>query len=288
MRIRELICYSRRLLKGRRIRTMMICIMPAAASVFFRTAEACIYSLLLYFGDMKPIELFSGENRVQLAIAVFFTIMRWTVCAPLVYGAAYRLCEISGEKQPPYARFSNILLSRRCYKRSLAAKLWIKFFSLAALVPVIFFGMTAYSLFTTSRTAGELFMTAHAIVLTVVSAVIWLMLKLSLAAVPLFLVKFPKMSVFRVVIGSLRFMKGRRSILLRLLAVYTPLMLTVAAIPFILPEMLTAYSLSIDIYIKEEEYLEGNSAFGRRGKASDASKLSSRAERRLKAAADEA
>ncbi|HEZ7985382.1 MAG TPA: hypothetical protein RWO09_00425 [Ruminococcus sp.] len=288
MRITELIQYSRHLLKGRRARTTMICIMPAAASVFFRTAEACIYSLLLYFGDMKPIELFSGRNRIQLAIAVFFSIMRWTVCAPLIYGTAHRISEISGEKSPPYSRFSNILLSRRCYKRSIAAQLWIKLFSLAALVPVVFFGMTAYSLFTSGHSAGELFMTAHAIVLTTVSVVMWLMLKFSLAAVPLFLVKFPKMSVFRVVIGSLKFMKGRRAVLLRLIAVYTPLILSVAAIPFILPDILTAYSLSIDIYIKEEEYIEGNNAFGRFGKRTAASELSSRSERRFKTASDKA
>lgn len=288
MKIRELTGFSRHLLKGRRLRTAMICILPFAASLFFRTAEACVYSLLLYFGEMKPIELFSGRNRAQLAIAVFFTILRWTVCAPLIYGAACRLCEITAEKRPPYRRFSDIILSRRSFRRSVAAQLWVKLFSMAALVPTIFFGTTAYSLFVTSRTAGELFMTAHAIVLTAVSAVIWLTVRLSLAAVPLFLVKFPRVSVFRVVIGTLGFMKGRRSTLLRLLAAYTPMLLSIAAIPYILPEMMTAYSLSIDIYIKEKEYLEGNSAFGRRRKAADASELSPRTERRFTAAPDEA
>ena len=288
MRIRELTGFSRRLLKGRRFRTAMVSILPFAAGLFFRTAEACVYSLMLYFGEMKPIELFSGRNRAQLAITVFFTIARWTVSAPLVYGAAYRLCEITSGNALPQKRFSDIVLSRSCFRRSLAAQLWMKLFSAAALVPTLFFGTTAYSLFVTSRTAGELFMTAHAIVLTVVSSFIWLMVRLSLGAVPLFLVKFPKMSVFRVVIGTLCFMKGRRSTLLRLLAAYTPLLLSVAAVPYVLPEIMTAYSLCIDIYIKEEEYLAGNSFFGRGRKSSDAPELSPRTERRFTTAPDKA
>lgn len=288
MRIRELTGFSRSLLKGRRFRTAMVCILPIASGLFFRTAEACVYSLMLYFGEMKPIELFSGRNRAQLAIAVFFTIARWTVSAPLVYGAAFRLCAITSEKGKPQRRFSDIILSRRCFRRSLAAQLWVKLFSAAALLPTIFFGTTAYSLFVTGRTAGELFMTAHAIVLTVVSAFMWLTVRLSLGAVPLFLVKFPKMSVFRVIIGTLCFMKGRRRTLMRLLAAYTPLLLSVAAVPYILPEIMTAYSLCIDIYIKEEEYLAGNSFFGRGRKSSDSSELSPRTKRRFPKTSDKA
>ena len=65
MKIRELIRFSRGLLMGRRARTMMICILPLGAELFFRFAEAAVYSMLLYFGNIEPIRLFGGSNPVQ-------------------------------------------------------------------------------------------------------------------------------------------------------------------------------------------------------------------------------
>ena len=36
-------------------------------------------------------------------------------------------------------------------------------------------------------------------------------------------------------------------------------MLTVIAVPYVLPEFMTAFSLCISIFIREDEYFEGNS-----------------------------
>ena len=83
MKIRELIRYSGRLLEGRRARTMMICLLPAAAELFFRFAEAAVFSLLLYFGGSMPIELFSGSSAVQLSVTGVCTLLRWLTAAPL-------------------------------------------------------------------------------------------------------------------------------------------------------------------------------------------------------------
>ena len=72
MKLRELIRYSKALLKNNRISTMIICLLPFLPEIFFRFAEATVYSLVLYFGDMPPLSLFSGENPLQIVIGFQF------------------------------------------------------------------------------------------------------------------------------------------------------------------------------------------------------------------------
>ena len=81
---------------------------------------------------------------------------------------------------------------------------------------------------------------------------------------------------------------GRKSVLLRLIAVYLPQMLSIAGLPYAATKLMTAFSLSIDIFIKEDEYLETDRADSGLGKADDSGKIPSREKRGLKAAADEA
>lgn len=286
MKLRKLIQYSKQLLRGRRIKTSLICLLPLGAELFFRSAEACVYSLLLYFGEISPIMLFSGKSTVQLAFTSICTLLRWIVTAPLISAAAFRLCEVCGDTDKSCTPLSEIILNRSFFRRSLAALLWTKIVGLITLIPAVFFGVTAYSLLISSHSAKELFMTAHAIMLTLVSIGMWISLKLSLTAVPFLLVQFPKKSVFHVVRESIGFMNGRKAALVKLMAVYLPPMLTVIAVPILLPELMTAFSLSIDIYIKEDEYLERNKTYSRIRQASDSAKLPHRKKRSLKAAAD--
>lgn len=286
MRIPELIRYSKRLLKGRRINTMFLCLLPVAAELFFRTAEACIYSLLLYFGEMKPLELFSGRDPLQLGIMASFTLLRWTAVAPLSYAAAHRLVQICREdgRITPAA---DVLTDSRCFRRSIEAALWTKLAGLLALAPAAFFAVTTYSLLFRSQTAGQLFLTVHAAVLTAVSLGLWLALKLSFTAVPFLLAERPGKSPLSIVLYSLRFMSGKRSVLLRLILVYLPAMTTIAAIPAVLPALRTSFALTVHIYTKEEEYLEGNKAHRNVRKAHDSPELPAGQKRRFKTAPDQ-
>ena len=90
MKIRELIRYSGRLLEGRRARTMMICLLPAAAELFFRFAEAAVFSLLLYFGGSMPIELFSGSSAA-LSYGSMYPAQMADGCSAYVRGGAEAL-----------------------------------------------------------------------------------------------------------------------------------------------------------------------------------------------------
>ena len=289
MKIRELIRFSRGLLMGRRARTMMICILPLGAELFFRFAEAAVYSMLLYFGNIEPIRLFGGSNPVQLGVTAASTLLRLLTTAPLMYAAAYRLYGMTSElPQKRCEAFSRILLRKCTFKRSISAALWTKAVGLLALAPAVFFGTAAYGLTGEKLSPREAFLAANALFLTGVSVILWLSLKLSFAAVPYILVRFPKMTAFRAMIFSVGFMHGRKSVLLRLLAVYLPQMLTIAGLPYALTKLMTAFSLSIDIFIKEDEYLEANRAYGRRRKSHNSGKIPFGKKRRIKAAADEA
>lgn len=289
MKVRELIRYSDRLLKGRRSRTMMICILPLGAELFFRCGEAAVYSLLLYFGSIPPIRLFGGDEPLQLAVTIVSTVLRCVTVAPLTYAAAYRLCGMTGEGQcRQCGSFSRILLRKCTLKRSISAALWTKAISLLALAPAVFFGVSAYGMIHEKMYADEVFIAANLIFLGAVSVFMWLSLKLSFSAVPYLLVRFPKLTAFRAMVFSVSFMRGRKSVFLRLLAVYLPQMLTIAGLPFGLTKLMTAYSISIDIFIKEDEYLEADRAESGRRKARNTGKIPHRTKRRVKAAADKA
>ena len=289
MKIRELIRFSRGLLMGRRARTMMICILPLGAELFFRFAEAAVYSMLLYFGNIEPIRLFGGSSPVQLGVTAASTLLRLLTTAPLMYAAAYRLYGMTSElPQKRCEAFSRILLRKCTFKRSISAALWTKAVGLLALAPAVFFGTAAYGLTGEKLSPREAFLAANALFLTGVSVILWLSLKLSFAAVPYILVRFPKMTAFRAMVFSVGFMRGRKSVLLRLLAVYLPQMLTIAGLPYALTKLMTAFSLSIDIFIKEDEYLEADRAYGRRRKSHNSGKIPFGKKRRIKAAADKA
>ena len=289
MKVRELIRYSNRLLRGRRAGTMMICILPLGAELFFRFAEAAVYSLLLYFGSLPPIRLFGGDEPLQLAVTTVSTVLRCVTVAPLTYAAAYRLYGMTGERPCRKAcSLSRILLRKCTLKRSISAALWTKAVSLLALAPAIFFGVSAYGMIHEKMYADEAFIAANMVFLAAVSVFMWLSLKLSFSAVPYLLVRFPKLTAYRAMVFSVRFMRGRKSVFLRLLTVYLPQMLTIAGLPYGLTKLMTAFSLSIDIFIKEDEYLEADRAESERRKARNTGKIPHRSKRRVKAAADKA
>lgn len=292
MKLGKLTAYSDKLLKGKRMTALLVCLMPAAASLFFRLAEAAIYSVMLYFSGMEPAVLFTGEILPQQAAALICTVLRCLTTAPLIYASVLWFselcCEAPERRRTPLMR---VILSRKIYGRSLSALIITKAAAFAFLVPAGLFGKTAYELISAGiYGSGEfhLLMTVHAAVMTLLSLGLWIWAKLALFAVPFLLIRFPERSVLRIVRDSFRFMKGRRGTLLKLFALYVPPMLTAAAIPFLLPGLSAAVSLFISISLREDEYLEGNKIHGDVGKARNAPKLSARTKRRFTPSADKA
>ena len=181
MKIRELIRFSKGLLEGRRARTIMICLLPLGAEMFFRCAEATVYCILLYFGEYDPIVLFSGRNALQLTTAAMCSLLRWVTAAPLMYCAAYRLYGMTaGSPKKKHEALSRVLFRKCTFKRSISAVLWTKVIGLLALAPAVFCGMTAFDLLHGKLGAQETFLAVNAVVLGVISVFLWLSLKLSL------------------------------------------------------------------------------------------------------------
>ena len=287
MKIRQLIPYTKKLLKGRCVRTGLVCILPLCSAVFFLAAETTVYSLLLYIGEMPPLLLFSVGSPVQLAFVLVLTLFRWIVTAPISCASAFRLSEICSEKQrsTPYSR---VLLNRTFFRRSLGALIWTKILGLIALAPAAFFGISAYSMLHGTLAADRMFMAVNAVVLTAVSLLLWVSLKMSFAAVPFLLVRYPQKSALRNVLYSVRFMSGRKNVLLRLGALYLLPALTIVGLPFALTRIMTAFSLSINIFTREDEYREGITAYGRDRQAYDIAGFSDQTSGRFKASAHKA
>lgn len=281
MKLRELVRYSKALLKNNRINTMIICLLPFLPEIFFRFAEATVYSLILYFGDVKPIFLFSGENPLQVVIAVFSSLLRWFTTAPLIYISAFRLCEICYDnRKKNFTPISEVFINGRNFRRSLAVSLWTKFIGLLALVPAGISGITSYYFI---MNTDNLFIVVQTIILTIILLFFWLNVRLTLFAVPFLMSHFPQKSVFRLILHSFKFMHGRHIDMFKLFTAYAFPVLV--AMPRYLPEMMTAFALSISIYVREDDYSERIKINCRFSKSTNGSEIPHR-KRRFTAFAD--
>lgn len=292
MKLRNIIGYSEKLLKGKRLNAMLISAAPPGAALFFRLGEAAVYSIMLYFGSIKPIELFTGKTAALYVIAFIFTALRYLITAPLIYAAAYRFTGYcSTNSRMKFTPLSRIIFNRRLYGKSLSALLCTKITAAFFMLPSIFFGYTAFSLISdaiANASSTSFFMAIHAAVMTLLSLGIWIYAKLSTICVPYLTVRFPEKRTPVIIAEAFRFMKGRRSTVFKLFFSCALQMLPIITIPFVLPKLYSALALCIDIFIKEDEYREGNCTECRYPKASHASKLSAWAKRRFTAAPDEA
>ena len=214
---------------------------------------------------------------------------------PLTYAAAVRMCAVFSDERKRAAPYSKIVMCGRGFWRSIAAAVCSKLIGMAALVPAVFFGVATYRLVNGSLDTNGVFMAVHAAVLTLVSLGIWAACRVSLSAVPYLLAKMPQKNAFAVAFYSLRFMRGRRRVILRLGLIFLPLALTIIGIPTAVCRFKAAYALGIDIFIREDEYaaeeenrVERNKTGRGLAAADDAEKFSHRKKRRLKENAGEA
>lgn len=292
MKIRKIIGYSDKLMSGNRLKCMLLCAALAGTELFFRLAEASFYSILLYFGKAVPAGLFSLGDPLRTIFTLTCTSLRILCTAPLIYAAACRFVGICGEnRQLKNAPLSRLILSKRNYRRSLAALLISKAVGVIFMIPTVFFGSFAYKLISESigsESSVKLFTAVHAAVMTILSFGIWVWAKLSLMSVPFLMAEKPKESVLRLSVHSFAFMKGRRTTFVKLLLYWVPQMLFIATIPYALMGLCSAAALSVNIFMKEDEYRESNKACCNDRYAHDASKFSAWTKKRFAASSDKA
>ncbi|MBO4876410.1 MAG: hypothetical protein J5501_00185 [Ruminococcus sp.] len=248
MKTGELIRYSRSLIKGKRGRLLLICLLPVCGAVTLRTAETAVYCMMLYLGG-KPAELFSSETAM-LAAAVF-AALRCMVCAPLRFAAAQRLWE-NAEGREQLTPVTEFLTRGSFLRRSAVAAFLVKLTGALALIPAAVSGSTAYLALRDGAGTGELFGALHCTVLTLILFVWWLKVKTGMAAVPFLMAADGGLSPIKLIIRSHRLMRGRRRVFVFLAFRY----LLPAVFLFPLPEAGTAAALSISIFLREDEYRE--------------------------------
>lgn len=250
MKIAELIRYSRNLLRHRRGKVLLICMLPLGGELIFRLAEAALCCIVLYFGSAEPAELFTGSSPELAVCAAVCGVLRWIICPPLVCGAVLRLVQMfSGEEETP---LSDILTDMRFVSRSITASLWRRAAELAAFLPGAASGAAFCRIFRSGGGEEALFGLLVTGAFTVLMVMMWLGVRIALTAVPFLTVMRVRRSAFATVVSCLRFMGGRKRCLVKLGAVYfLPLLI---GLPFALPELVTAHTLCLSIFLKEDEY----------------------------------
>ena len=267
--------YANKLIKGKRTGLFFICAAVVGTALFFRLAEAAVYSIILYTGEVTPMGLFTGENYALLTITAMFTLLRYITSAPLSAASAYSFMEVCSEnkKQRSFS-FGQALIRPEIWRRSIAALFISKIIGTILLVPAFFFGNTAIYFMEHSSLSPAV----HAAVLTLVSSVLWVRAKLSMSVIPYILAKYPKMNLLQIFHTAFKIMKNRRITLVRIILRY--------ALTLRLPKLFTAAALFISISIKEDEYLEKIDLQSGLGRAHDTPKFSCRSKRRFKKAFD--
>lgn len=290
MKIRQLTGFTSQLLKGRQTMAFLVCAMPLGASFLFRFAETTVYSLFLYYTGMKPVGLFLGYSIFQQMISLVFTIVRLTAVSPLVYFTAMWLAQLCDDQCERKSANARTLLSPGLFSRSFCGAVLSKLIALMALIPAVVFGYFTFRLISDAVSGlrdFNLIMTVHAVTLTLFSLYMWLSTKLTLTALPFLLVKFPRLSVARVIRYCFVFMKKRKGALIKIFLSYIPLMLPVVTAPVAVTRLFTAVSLYFTISLREDEYLEKNRIYSNIGKIDDSAVLPSGTKRRFKKTADQ-
>lgn len=253
MKTMELISYSRRKIKGKRRRVFFMCLPPICAEIFFRLAEAAVYSIMLYFGAFSPAGLFTGESIEQIVIAVVFAFIRWIISAPLWCATAVRLMEFAVDSDKKTS-FTDMLLSWHFIGRSLSAFFMQKLLCTISLAPAIISGAYTLNLISSGADSRQLFIASNTGALFIVLLFFWISIKISMMSVPFLLAEYPEKSGAGAVFRSFKFMRGRKKMFVGLITVFFIPFITVIAIPFIIPEIASAYALGISIFFKEDEY----------------------------------
>lgn len=250
MRIRELSGYTENMIKGKRWELLLLCLLPIGGELLLRSAEAALYSLMLYFGTIRPIDLFTGINTEQTVLSAIFILLRFLIMPPLWCGLGARLMLFAeGKKEPK--RLSRYLSSGKFILRSISANFFICLISALFLLPIVAaFALGIYLLYD-GAAGAELFVAVNLIALGIFLGIRWIYLRFGLTAVPFLLLKKGELSAFRIVLFTIKFMRHRGKFPLKLILTYLLPVLIIP--PYFIPKIAVSYAVGISIFFKEDE-----------------------------------
>ena len=173
MRIRELSGYTENMIKGKRWELLLLCLLPIGGELLLRSAEAALYSLMLYFGTIRPIDLFTGINTEQTVLSAIFILLRFLIMPPLWCGLGARLMLFAeGKKEPK--RLSRYLSSGKFILRSISANFFVCLISALFLLPIVAAFALGIYLLSDGAAGAELFVAVNLIALGIFLGIRWI------------------------------------------------------------------------------------------------------------------
>lgn len=280
MKLYQIKEYSGKALKGRRAEAFMISLCIPAVIVFFRLAELCISSVILYFSSLTPMEIFYGSEIWWTLSDFLFTILKIIMLSaviPAVIKYFSGILEINLPEQK----------DTKLFGKNLTMNFIIKAISLILLIPVIISGYISARLIIKGN-SSSVFLTVHTLMLTIIFLAVWIWALSGITALPFLIYRNPEKKILRLVSVSFRIMKNSRKGLFKIILFYTLFCLIPFAFIYVLPEFFTSLTLYINICIKEAEYIGGKNLYSRNSESLDTAKISHRKKRRIKTASDKA
>lgn len=280
MKLYQIKEYSGKALKGRRAEAFMISLCIPAVIVFFRLAELCISSVILYFSSLTPMEIFYGSEIWWTLSDFLFTILKIIMLSaviPAVIKYFSGILEINLPEQK----------DTKLFGKNLTMNFIIKAISLILLIPVIISGYISARLIIKGN-GSSVFLTVHTLMLTIIFLALWIWALSGITALPFLIYRNPEKKILRLVSVSFRIMKNSRKGLFKIILFYTLFCLIPFAFIYVLPEFFTSLTLYINICIKEAEYIGGKNLYSRNSESLDTAKISHRKKRRIKTASDKA
>ncbi len=252
MNFRELRAYTKRTIRGRYCRVLRESLRYPAAWLFFRLVPCALAGLLIAKGCFTPKELFFGGIPLWTACSVLWAVLRFAVLLPLQCRTCSWFTDLVelGEARTFFTGTDTLLRAAWYFLR-------VELCRLTAVLPLALGLLGAEYAFRAAvglPDGGlELFLTAQCLCMAAAGTVWYVRFCAGLAAVPYLFTADPDGSPFADMRRSGSILRGHYMQLLRLILGYLPAALPVVTIPFLLPYLVTDYTLLIQICIREEE-----------------------------------
>lgn len=258
MNFRELHACTRRTLKGRYVRVLRTALLYPCAWLFFKICPCIFAWVLIERNSLSPRELFLGSVPLWILFSALWAVLRFCVLLPLQCGTFSWFTTLTGLER---ANNSNVYFrNARQFLNAMRYFLTVRLLHVLALLPFALGVLGACIAFRQSigLTDGglPLFLTAQCLCIAFLGGAFYIYFLIGSAAVPFFYLEHPNASPLAAVRRSQNVMHGSRFQLAMLLSGYGAAALPIVTIPFLLPYVMTDYTLFLQIRIREWEQSE--------------------------------
>jgi hypothetical protein len=262
MNFRELRACTGRILKGKYRRAFRASVLYPTACLFAWLVPVILAAVLIQHGILTPWELFCGGIPRWALLCLLWSSLRFLFLLPVRLGTWSWFTELSGIAQTRKRLFSGMgafFHAFRCF-------LCVELCRLAAALPLALGLSGAAYAFRAAEGLPEggalLFLAVQCLCIAGYGAIGYARFCAGAAAVPFLFLAQPHAAPLVLLRTSFAVLHGRYAQLVRLVFGYFPAALPVLTIPFLLPYLMTDYTLFVQVCIREwEEKNHARTAF---------------------------